>query len=204
MIKKAVLAIGQDRFFIACIYCKGEVYMKSGYIKIDSFSKGIALKTAQILKNLNAKNIIIDLCDNPGGVHDELMGLFNLFAPKGPVMKVNNSKTYFSENKNYGKYNLVIIVNKNSASAAEAFASTMQELGAAVIIGEKTYGKGTFSRLAEEKRHGGIVMSKGIYTTPSGRKIVGRGVIPDIEIKDMDKALEFADGLFVTTSLPNE
>lgn len=169
--------------------------MITGYIKIDSFSKGTAFKVMRLLKNLNTNNIIIDLCDNPGGAHDELMGLFNLFAPKGPVLKVNNSKTYFSENKTFGKYNLVIIVNRNSASAAEAFAATMQELGLAVIIGERTYGKGTFSRLSEEKRRSGIVMSKGIYTTPSGKKILGRGVIPDIEIQDMDKAIEIAGRL---------
>ncbi|MBQ9096902.1 MAG: hypothetical protein IJY55_00720 [Clostridia bacterium] len=174
--------------------------MITGYIKIDSFSKGTTLKTKQLLKTLNTNNIIIDLCDNPGGAHDELMGLFNLFAPKGPVLKVNNSKTYFSENKTFGKYNLVIIVNKNSASAAEAFAATMQEWGAAVIIGEKTYGKGTFSRLAEEKRRGGIVMSKGIYTTPGGRKIIGMGVIPDVEVKDMDNAIEIAGRLFCNNS----
>ena len=170
--------------------------MKVGYIKIEAFSKGTALKTAQFLKKLRTNNIIIDLCNNPGGAHDELMGFFNLFAPKGPVMKVNNKKIYFSENKNFGKYNIVIIVNRNSASAAEAFASTMQERKAAIIIGEKTYGKGTFSRLAEEKRHGGIVMSKGIYTTPAGREINGRGVIPDIEINDMNKAQEIAEWLF--------
>ena len=173
--------------------------MIAGYIKINSFTKGTALKTAQLLKRLHTNNIIIDLCDNPGGAHDELMGLFNLFAPKGPVLKVNNSKTYFSENKTFGKYNIVIIVNKNSASAAEAFAATMQERGAAIIIGEKTYGKGTFSRLAEENRRGGIVMSKGIYTTPSGRKILGSGVTPDIGITDMDKAARIADSLFCNT-----
>ena len=122
-----------------------------------------------------------------------------MFAPKGPVLKVNNTKTYFSENKNSSKYNIVIIVNRNSASAAEAFAATMQELGAATIIGETTYGKGTFSRLSEEKRRGGIVMSKGIYTTPGGRKIIGRGVVPDIKIQDMDKAVIIADSLFCNT-----
>ena len=170
--------------------------MKVGYIKIEAFSKGTALKTAQFLKKLRTNNIIIDLCNNPGGAHDELMGLFNLFAPKGPVLKVNNSKTYFSENKTFGRYNLVIIVNKNSASAAEAFAATMQELGVAIIIGERTYGKGTYTRLAEEKRRGGIVMSKGIYTTPGGKSIAGRGARPDVELGDMDKAVEIANGLF--------
>ena len=175
--------------------------MKYEYIKINAFSKGTTLKTKQILQKINTNNIIIDLCDNPGGSHNELMGLFNLFAPKGPVLKVNNSKTYFSENKNFGKYNLVVIVNKNSASAAEAFAGTMKDLGAAVIVGERTYGKGTFSRFAEEKRHQGIVMSKGIYTTANGTKINGIGVVPDIETQNTDKSIETAISLFCNKPL---
>ncbi len=161
---------------------KGDI----GYIKINSFSEGAASQVAGILKNFDARNIqkiVIDLCDNPGGEQKELLEMFNLFAPEGPVLNVTFGKQkvqYSSCNKNFGKYRLVILVNGNSASAAEACAGTLKDRGAAIIVGEKTYGKGTVFRLSEEKRGEGLVLSIGTYTTAAGTNVNHIGIMPDI------------------------
>jgi carboxyl-terminal processing protease len=93
---------------------------------------------------------------------------------------------------------LVIIVNRNTSSAAEMFAAAMQDRNRGVVIGERTYGKGSVQDFVELKDGSKLEITVALYFTPSGRSIEGVGVTPDLVVKESDltvKALQILGGL---------
>jgi len=93
---------------------------------------------------------------------------------------------------------LVIIVNRNTSSAAEMFAAAMQDRNRGVVIGERTYGKGSVQDFVELKDGSRLEITVALYLTPAGRSIEGVGVTPDLVVKESDlivKALQILGGL---------
>jgi carboxyl-terminal processing protease len=93
---------------------------------------------------------------------------------------------------------LVIIVNRNTSSAAEMFAAAMQDRNRGVVIGERTYGKGSVQDFVELKDGSKLEITVALYLTPAGRSIEGVGVTPDLVVKESDlivKALQILGGL---------
>lgn len=152
------------------------------YIKSLKFTEKADIEFYNALDTLNAENselIIIDLRDNPGGVLDKSVNVISNFIEEGKVIISTESKhpdfqfEMKSEKTNlniYGKP-LIILVNNISASASELFAGAIQDYDLGLVIGQKTYGKGTIQKFWEFKDGSAFRITVGEYLTPLGRRI---------------------------------
>jgi carboxyl-terminal processing protease len=152
-----------------------------GYINLSSFTDNCSseLKKAYLeLKNRGIKGLIIDLRNNGGGLLREAINISNFFLPKGEVIVSTKGKSE-SENTSYKAHNnpidtdipLVIMVNDESASASEIVAGAMQDLDRAVIVGNRTFGKGLVQGTFPVAYDGKLKVTTAKYYTPSGRCI---------------------------------
>lgn len=163
-----------------------------GYIKLSQFSQYSHQEMKDALKELDKQNIssiILDLRGNPGGLLDEAVDISRLFIPEGPIVHVkyrgDNMVTYYSNLKK-PKYKLVVLVDKNSASASEIFAGAVQDRKAGTVIGTPTYGKGTVQQIISLPRGDGMKLTIAQYLTPNKRNIDGKGITPDIIVENKD------------------
>lgn len=152
-----------------------------GYINLSSFTDNCSseLKKAYLeLKDRGIKGLIIDLRNNGGGLLREAINISNFFLPKGEVIVSTKGKSE-SENTSYKAHNnpidtdipLVIMVNDESASASEIVAGAMQDLDRAVIVGNRTFGKGLVQGTFPVAYDGKLKVTTAKYYTPSGRCI---------------------------------
>jgi len=163
------------------------------YVQYFEFQENGAKQLEKELDGMiakGAKGIIIDLRNNLGGVLDDAVYLCDLFLDKGTIVTVkgrNNNKDSFEEFKaSAGKYldiPLVILINGYSASASELTAGALKDNGRAILIGEKSYGKGTVQVLHILSDGAGIKFTTAKYYLPSGISIDGTGITPDVTVK---------------------
>lgn len=172
-------------------------------IRITSFGVNTATefkKEYKKYKDKGFKNIILDLRYNGGGFLDSALAIGNMFVDKGTAIKVYN-KSKEEDSYEYGKgkedAKVVILVNKYSASASEILAVSLQENGAAKLVGEKTYGKGVIQTTLPLKSGGALYLTTLEYVSPKGKKIHGVGITPDyiVHNKYSDKQLNRAISL---------
>lgn len=163
---------------------------KFGYISINEFKDDTAKKTAQALKYFDSQKataLILDLRDNPGGELNAAIDICGMLLPSGPVIQIVDSegkKTVINtEGKGYGKP-IAVLINGNSASASEIVAGALQDRKAAILIGQKSFGKASVQSIIPLKSAGGIKMTIAHYLTPKGRYIHGKGIEPDVHVKD--------------------
>lgn len=152
-----------------------------GYIFLSSFTADCSqdvLKAFRRLKSEGAKSLILDLRGNGGGLANEAVKIVNLFVPKGKLILKMKGK-YAEANTSYATQAmpedldipLVVIVNENSASASEITCGSLQDLDRAVIVGERTYGKGLVQQPHELPADGILKLTTSHYYIPSGRCI---------------------------------
>lgn len=152
-----------------------------GYIALDRFSKTAAREVENALKLLvidEAKGVILDLRNNPGGLLQEAVKIVNLFIPKNQLV-VSTKSNIEGYNKEFKtvlqpvdlEIPLVILINENSASASEIVAGALQDLDRAVVVGEKSFGKGLVQRPKALPYGGQLKVTISRYYTPSGRCI---------------------------------
>ena len=136
------------------------------------------------------KALILDLRNNPGGLLDTAYGVADKFLEKGKVI-VSLKGRVPTQNKIYkarGKRNfpdipIVILVNGGSASASEIVAGALQDNKRGIILGTKTFGKGSVQTVIPLKDGSAVRLTTAIYYTPSGRSIREIGIIPDVEVE---------------------
>ena len=164
-----------------------------GYIQITQFGEGTAVATRAALdelKSSGARAIVLDLRGNPGGILDECVEVAELFVPEGPIVSVvdrqGQREVRSSESAGLGMP-LVVLVDEGSASASEIVAGAVQDRKAGVIVGKKTFGKGSVQSLINLKDGSGIRLTTAKYYTPSGRSIHGKGIDPDIVVERGDR-----------------
>ncbi len=156
-----------------------------GYIDIVNFANQTDAEFAQTLKTFDeygVENIILDLRGNPGGYLLSAVNIAKQVVPEGVIAKTvyrqeEKNETFYSELKDT-KYKFAVLVNGNTASAAEILSSAMQESGVATLVGTTTYGKGVIQdmyRLAS----GGFKLTTGYYLTRNGNEINEKGIEPD-------------------------
>lgn len=159
------------------------------YLRVTTFDKNVAERTSKALKaNKNAKGIILDLRNNPGGLLDQAIELTNLFVDKGVI--VSQKGKIEAENKIYeavkGKKlsdtTLVVLVNGGSASASEIVSGALQDHKRALVLGEKTFGKGSVQSIIPINKNEALRLTIARYYLPSGRTIQAVGLEPDIEV----------------------
>lgn len=132
-------------------------------------------------------NLIIDLRDNPGGTVVSAVEIADLFLDDEVIVKENyRTKKDIVEKAKDGhikiKYPIILLTNSSSASASEILSGALKDNGKAILIGEKTFGKGLINQQFELDQKSSIVLSVAEYETPNGTKIHGVGISPDIEV----------------------
>lgn len=166
----------------------------------------------QIIKiTNNAKTIILDLRDNYGGILSNAIEMANYMLDEEKILSIesrgNNKLQIYASNENiFEKKNIIILVNKNTASAAEILAGTLKDNLGAVIIGENTYGKNSIQQVIPMPNNTGLIVTSNKYILPNGEDIHNTGISPDIYMRDrktlkynmkqkdvmMEKAIEIA------------
>ena len=160
-----------------------------GYIRIASFSEHTAdeFKDAyRALEKDGVKGMIIDLRENPGGLVTSCVAIANMVVPKGPVVSVvqkDGTREEYKSDLSEEKYPLVVLIDGNSASASEILAGALQDTGAATIVGETSYGKGSVQVILPLYDDDALKLTIAKYYTPSGRSIDGTGIEPDVRVE---------------------
>lgn len=135
------------------------------------------------------KGLIVDLRDNPGGLLDSSTSLLQNFIPEGKLLVQTKSNTqelehsYYSEGPGIETLPIVVLINENSASASEIFAGAIQDYNRGIIIGSKSYGKGSVQITYPLRNDGELKITVARWYTPKERGIDGIGIQPDIESK---------------------
>lgn len=159
------------------------------YLRISSFDTKVTEDLEKIItSNKTAKGFILDLRNNPGGLLSQAIGVVDLFVDSGVIVSQkgrnpeDEEKFEASALKTKTKLPLVVLVNEGSASASEIVSGSLQDHKRAVIIGEKTFGKGSVQAVLpiENDRSENIKLTIAKYYLPSGRTIQAVGVTPDV------------------------
>lgn len=168
-----------------------------GYIAISSFAETTPKDVSAALESFDEKKIkklIIDVRNNPGGELNSLLDTLRLFMPKGDILYINyknekNNIVYKNEKNMSGKYEIVILANENSASAAEAFSASMKDAGVATVVGRTTFGKGSMQVIQRIITGGAIKLTVALYQSAGGSFVDGIGVTPHHTIKNVTRSL---------------
>jgi len=188
-VKPLPIHIIRDIISIQSVYTK-TINDKTLYIRVTSFDKKVVkdVQKAIIEHKSKTKAIILDLRNNPGGLLDQAVGLVDLFVDSGNIVsqkgRKESDKQVYSANSNntVTKVPLVVLVNGGSASASEIVSGALQDHKRGVIIGTKTFGKGSVQVVLPITQTEAIKLTIARYYLPSGRTIQAVGVTPDIEV----------------------
>mgnify|MGYP002452194832 FL=1 len=190
------------------------------YIRISSFSEDVDTMTAKAIKDAKKKlgdklkGVVIDVRNNPGGLLDQAVNVSDLFLDKGEIVSTrsrNEEDTvkYTAKEGDIAKgLPIVVIINDGSASASEIVAGALQDHKRAIILGEKSFGKGSVQTVIPLGKYGAMRLTTARYYTPSGRSIQAKGIEPDIEVKPakvevLDTGVGFSEAEF-SNALKNE
>jgi carboxyl-terminal processing protease len=173
------------------------------YIQLSSInSQAVSDIRIALNKYNHKKGIILDLRDNPGGVLSNAVEIASQFLGDGLVVSYSRKGepdvVINSTNPNPVTAPMVVLINRSTASSAEAIAGAMQDRNRAVIIGEKSYGKGTVQEILTLSDGSQMEITVGKYRTPSGRIIDQVGITPDLlvpETENITKSLQVLGGL---------
>ncbi len=159
-----------------------------GLVTIANFHSGCAeqsIAAIEALRDQGATSLILDVRNNGGGYARELVELLDYLLPEGLLFRTvdfaGNEETDYSDKK-FLDMPMAVMVNGNSYSAAEFFAVALSEYEAAVVVGEKTVGKGYFQVNYKLSDGSAVNLSIGEYFTPKGENLAGIGITPDIEV----------------------
>lgn len=165
------------------------------YIRISSFNEDVDKMTEKAINNAQrklknkAKGLVLDLRNNPGGLLDQAIGVSDLFLDKGEIVSTrsrneeDNVKYSAKEGDVLKGLPIVVLINDGSASASEIVAGALQDHKRAVILGEKSFGKGSVQTLIPLANYGAMRLTTARYYTPSGRSIQAKGIEPDVLVK---------------------
>ena len=164
-----------------------------GYLRLTQFGDNVYDDMKKSLENLQAKGmkaLVLDLRSNPGGELSQSIKIASMFIDKGRIVstkqKAAKEKIYQREGKYFGDFPLVVLINGGSASASEIVSGALKDHKRAVLVGEKTFGKGSVQTLLPLPDGDGIKITIAKYYTPSGETIDGTGIEPDTKVEDKD------------------
>jgi carboxyl-terminal processing protease len=168
---------------------------KIGYVRITSFSEqsddGLERAMKKIKEKLGSelKGMVLDLRNNPGGLLDQAIKISDAFLDQGEIVSTRSRRADDAQRFNAKKGDLadklpiVVLINGGSASASEIVAGALQDHRRAVVLGTRSFGKGSVQTIIPLSGHGAIRLTTARYYTPSGRSIQAKGIEPDIEVK---------------------
>jgi carboxyl-terminal processing protease len=166
-----------------------------GYIRVTSFTEQTTTGVLDAVEKLKKeaggklKGYILDLRNNPGGLLDQAIALSDAFLDKGEIVSVKARKSEDIQRWNAkpgdvaGGLPIVVLMNGGSASASEIVAGALQDHKRAIILGTRSFGKGSVQTIMQVTGGGAIRLTTALYFTPSGRSIQKEGIKPDIEVE---------------------
>jgi carboxyl-terminal processing protease len=165
------------------------------YIRIPQFRVNTGNETEAEIEKLYEKHgtlngIILDLRNNPGGVLQASVGVVDSFISQGRIVYTegrleDNNQEYSATRKNVaGDVPVVVLINNGSASASEIVAGALQDHGRAIIMGTRSFGKGSVQTIMPLSEERAIKLTTSLYFTPNGRSIQAQGIEPDIIVDE--------------------
>ena len=166
-----------------------------GYIRVTSFTEQSTSGVLDAVEKLKKeagnklKGYILDLRNNPGGLLDQAIAMSDAFLDKGEIVSVKARKSEDVQRWNAKPGDvanglpIVVLMNGGSASASEIVAGALQDHRRAIILGTRSFGKGSVQTIMQVTGGGAIRLTTALYFTPSGRSIQKEGIKPDIEVE---------------------
>ena len=196
---KKALTFTIKREIIEVASVKSELKEKNiGYIRLTSFNDNsgdqIKDKIREFKKNKDIKSYILDLRNNPGGLLSQAIKISDYFLDKGEIVSTKSRKS--SENRKWfakegdilNGDTFIVLINYGSASASEIVAGSLKDHKRAILIGERTYGKGSVQSIIPLRNEGAIRLTVSKYYLPSGQSISDIGVAPDFIVEESSDA----------------
>ncbi|OAD23782.1 carboxyl-terminal protease family protein [Candidatus Thiomargarita nelsonii] len=171
-----------------------------GYVRISHFQTQTVRDLEKVINALKKENkghlngLVLDLRNNPGGVLNAAVGVSDSFLPKGLIVytegRVDDSSFKFKAHPRdlVNGAPMVVLVNGGSASASEIVAGALQDHKRAIIMGTKTFGKGSVQTILPMNNDAALKLTTARYYTPSGRSIQAEGIEPDIVLSKVEIA----------------
>lgn len=171
-----------------------EVKEDVGYVRITSFSEqtdtGLNKAVRELKKEIGNKLVgfVVDLRNNPGGLLDQAVLVSDAFLERGEIVSTRGRHEGTAQRFNAepgditGGLPVVVLINGGSASASEIVAGALQDHGRAILLGTRSFGKGSVQTIMPLGRDGAMKLTTQRYYTPSGRSIQATGIEPDIEV----------------------
>lgn len=167
------------------------------YIRLTSFIENstdlIERELNEHIKKYKAVNgLILDLRKNPGGLLDQAVKISDLFLKEGVIVSTmgRNEKEkevlYAKDSGTYPDFPIIVLIDEYSASASEIVAGALQDNKRALVMGRKSFGKGSVQSVVKLGDGSGLKLTVGRYYTPSGKSIQSEGIMPDVELKELD------------------
>ncbi len=168
-----------------------------GYIRLTSFIENSADDISKVLKKMakndnKIKGVILDLRRNPGGLLEQAIKISDFFLEKGVIVstigrdKENKKVVNASSEGTYKDFPVVVLINEYSASASEIVAGALKDNKRALIMGKRSFGKGSVQSVVKMGDGSGLKMTVARYYTPSGISIQAEGITPDVRIDEVD------------------
>jgi carboxyl-terminal processing protease len=165
---------------------------KAAYVRFATFSEGAHGELSETLKRLDergAEGLVLDLRGNGGGLLNEAVLCASLFLDKGQLVVSTNSRTmghqeYEAVGGSLPRRPTVVLINHDSASAAEILASALADHHLATIVGTRSFGKGTFQEVIRLAAGGALDLTVGEYLTADGTSLADKGIRPDVRAED--------------------
>ncbi|MFC1868202.1 S41 family peptidase [Thermodesulfobacteriota bacterium] len=168
-----------------------------GYVRISNFqgktADDLTLTLDKLEEGRKLNGLILDLRNNPGGLLTQAIKVSDAFLDSGLIVSTKgrnesqNIEESATKNEKERNYPIIVLVNEGSASAAEIVAGALQDNKRALILGTKTFGKGSVQTILPLSDGSGLRLTTARYYTPSGRSIQLSGILPDIEIAYVPK-----------------
>ncbi len=196
------------------------------YIRITSFTEETdkmiekAIEKAKKDTQNKLKGVVIDVRNNPGGLLDQAVGVSDLFLDKGEIVSTRSRNPedtvkYTAQTGDIAEgLPIVVLINDGSASASEIVAGALQDHKRAIIVGEKSFGKGSVQTVVPLGNYGAMRLTTARYYTPSGRSIQAKGIEPDVVVHPAKVEVienvferseaEFGNALKNDTTLPKD
>ena len=175
-----------------------------GYIRLRAFNQQSSKQLRKKIKDLSKKNLdgyILDLRNNPGGLLSQAIKITDAFLDGGEIVSTrgrdkNDIKIYTAKKGDILKRKpLIVLINRGSASASEIVSGALKDHKRAILLGEKTFGKGSVQSIIPLKKNGALRLTIAKYYLPSGQSISEIGVEPDITIQERKENFKINDGI---------
>ena len=190
---------------------------KIGYVRITSFNEQTEDGLIRAIDGMKAElgdqlqGIVLDLRNNPGGLLDQAIAVSDVFLDKGEIVSTRGRRPDSTQRYNARPGDMVaglpvvVLINGGSASASEIVAGALQDHHRAIILGQKSFGKGSVQTIIPLPGQGAMRLTTARYYTPSGTSIQAKGIVPDINVAQalIDAVEEDADHLRNEADLRN-